>query len=587
MPTALEPIAEIHIGPDTTDEQIEEWGRILRGSDRPLVTIRDLKILDGHGDIVPLILNPPQRKIMMKLGIDPDDPSPNIHNLMLRKRILKARREGITTVLMALFFLDAYNNSERLSVSVAHDKESSEAIFAMIHRFYIHLPPEKQRRATRANTREYYWPDINSRMLAATSGTPNLLSGATVHNLHCSERAKWAGTARDIALLDASVKTAARWGNIIEETTAYGLNHFYTAWKDSVGRLDVYDPIFLPWHADPRNVATVPPDMVPTDKEYDRMEAHGFDLSQLAWYREQAKESKDLMVQEYPETADEAFLTSGNPRFNRTYLKQLMDAIGTEQAYNPGWEPKLVETPDDSAWTGVVTTFVHPEPGHSYVIVADPAKGLTPGGDPDYSVAHIFDLETCEQVCHYRGYMTVYDMATDLYTLGRMYGDGRKAALIVIETPGPGDAVLSHLVNAETHYPNLYSYWDDDAQLGTGIQKRYGLPMGATTRPESINKADAMIHEAARGDRGHIRLRHPNTIDECMRFVKKRLGECEAESGAHDDEVSCVRFLAMIWAQCTTRGKQAIRTLRLNEPITATGSENAGVPAGSFGGFGF
>ncbi len=562
-------------------------------SSTALVTLRDIKIRTKDRRLISLgeNLKPIQIEFLDRHwpGWSIDAPI-NIRGLRLM--ILKARQEGVSTLVNGLIFGDTINNPLTYSLILTHEKDATERMFQMMHRFWEHLPPSKQPKKKYSSKKELLFGELDSGIYVGTAGQGGVGRSGTWHHILKSEYAKWKPEGTTIEEIDAGLDDAVpEDGSIFEESTANGFNHYETKWTgiSSSAYAGRYKPVFFPWYLDPDYSTVSPESFEPNEVEWDMARrvhtSTGFSLTydQLYWWRRKKAERGPLMAQEYPTFPQEAFVSSGNPRFNREYLSGLLQTIGTEDAYNAEWGPIRVERPGKSAWRGAVTTFIDRERGHSYVIVADPAKGLTPNGDPDYSVAHVYDLETCEQVCHYRGYMTVFEMATDLYTLGELYADDRgRPSLIVLETPGPGDAVLSHLTTFETAYPNLYSYWDDDAQSAS-VSGRYGLPMSEGTRLESINKADGMIEEAAQHIRGHIVLRHPNTVNECMRFVKKRLGVCEAENGAHDDEVSCVRFLAMVWGQYTTRGKMLIRSLQMIEPITATGCENMAVPGGGFG----
>ncbi len=571
-----------------------QYGSVIAPS--RLITLRDIKIRTKDRRLISLgeNLKPIQVEFLNRHWPEWSIDAP-ISIRGLRLMILKARQEGVSTLVNALIFGDTVNNPLTYSLILTHEKDATERMFQMMHRFWEHLPPHKQPKKKYSSKKELLFGELDSGIYVGTAGQGGVGRSGTWQHILKSEYAKWKPDGTTIEEIDAGLDDAVpEDGSIYEESTANGFNHYEIKWTSisSGAYAGRYKPVFFPWYLDPDYATTAPDGFRPNEVESEMadkvLSATGFRLSydQLYWWRRKKAERKSLMAQEYPTFPQEAFVSSGNPRFNREYLSDRLQAIGTEDAYHTEWSPERIERPDRkilewnrelhklveiearSSWRGAVTTFVDPEPGHSYVIVADPAKGLTERGDPDYSVAHVYDLDTCEQVCHYRGFMTVFEMATDLYALGKMYHDSNlKPALIVIETPGPGDAVLSHLSTKETPYPKIYSYWDDDAQ--TGVQKKFGLPMGEGTRLESINKADGMIEEAMQGIRGSIVLRHPNTVNELMRFVKKRLGICEAENGAHDDEVSCVRFLAMIWGQFSTRGKKSVGQRKMRPPQTA------------------
>ena len=140
----------------------EETSRLLASfgvaPSRPKVLLSDLMVqIEGTSELVPLTWNPPQRQILEELGIDPDNPNPDLSNLKLRVRILKARRQGISTLWLALMFLDAYNNPGRRNLCVAHDLDSTESIFETITRFQKNLPQDKRLEPKRSNRRELYF----------------------------------------------------------------------------------------------------------------------------------------------------------------------------------------------------------------------------------------------------------------------------------------------------------------------------------------------------------------------------------------------------------------------------------------------
>src|SRR5450755_1003395 len=57
-----------------------------------------------------------------------------------RNIILKARQVGITTYVAARFFISTIAQPGTLSVQVAHDQQSAEQIFRIVHRFLENLP---------------------------------------------------------------------------------------------------------------------------------------------------------------------------------------------------------------------------------------------------------------------------------------------------------------------------------------------------------------------------------------------------------------------------------------------------------------
>jgi hypothetical protein len=126
-----------------------------------------------------------------------------------RNIVLKARQMGITTYVAARFFVQTITRPGTMTVQVAHDQESAEEIFKIVHRFWENLPETMKRGAllrSRANVRQMVFPRIDSEYRVATAADVNAGRGLTIHNLHCSEVARWLRDADEaLAALRAAV----------------------------------------------------------------------------------------------------------------------------------------------------------------------------------------------------------------------------------------------------------------------------------------------------------------------------------------------------------------------------------------------
>ena len=74
-----------------------------------------------------------------------------------RNIVLKARQLGITTYVAARFFMQTITHPGTVTVQVAHDQDSAEEIFRIVHRFWNNLPEPLQRGVlvrSRANVQE-------------------------------------------------------------------------------------------------------------------------------------------------------------------------------------------------------------------------------------------------------------------------------------------------------------------------------------------------------------------------------------------------------------------------------------------------
>ena len=64
------------------------------------------------------------------------------HKCSRRNIVLKARQVGVTTYIAARFFVQTITQPGTVTLQVAHDQESAEDIFRIVHRFRENLPEE-------------------------------------------------------------------------------------------------------------------------------------------------------------------------------------------------------------------------------------------------------------------------------------------------------------------------------------------------------------------------------------------------------------------------------------------------------------
>lgn len=565
-----------------------------------MITLSDLKIADKYGNLIPLTMNPVQRQLLHELGIDPDDPKPSIRGKMLRKRILKARREGVTTILLALYFIDTYNYDHTRTCSIAHDLESTESIFEIVTRFYDNLPDEKKIPADRSNTREIYWSSIDSRIYVLTAGKKNAGSGSTIHNIHKSERAKWALTPAQIRALDASLDEAGSHANIIEETTAQGLNHFHDEWNASVSGKNAYQAIFFPWFADPTYRTPVPDGFEMTKEERDRATAYSLDAEQIYWYRMKEQDRTVLMPQEYPHNPREAFIASGYPVFSRAKLQAISDRIDSlpgpipdlviprdflklRQAYEENafliYRMPQIEQCRDCGGAGRFVDMVRGTEtcgrctgsgvvAHQYLITADTAEGIDPAKG-DFDAAAVWDIDTWEEVATLYGKWDTRHYGYLLADLGWLYGEG----LVTIEDNNHGHAVIQACQDAG--YPDQYGtscqglYYhrpeliDMDFDVTASAVMKPGWPTTVKTKRFAIKLLASAIED------GDLRLRDPQTVAELMTYVNKGGGTMGGEGNAHDDRVTRTFLAAALLSLRYTR-KSYTRGNRKLQPVEPT-----------------
>jgi len=452
-------------------------------------TVRDLlmydylKIRDKNRRLLPLLANRAQREYERRRR--------------QRNVVLKARQLGITTYVAARFFLQTITHPGTLSVQVAHDQESAEEIFRVVHRFWENLPKDVRRkgalRTSRANIRQLLFPDIDSEYRVETAGDPNAGRGLTIHNLHCSEVARWP---RDGAETLASLRAAVpREGEIVLESTPNGASGvFYEEWQRAEETKSARH--FFPWWYEDSYIEDDPAEDL-TEEERQFMARQGLNARHIAWRRKNRSTLRGLSPQEFAEDPRSCFLASGECVFDLEQVTQRME--GCIKPLDERDNQRLL------IWW--------PRQGRrQYIVGVDPAGGGTGG---DYSAVQVIDRETAMQCAELHAHFPPRELARRVAELGKAYNQ----ALVVVERNNHGHAVLAYLRETE-RYGHLF---EQDGQLG--------WLTSAVSRPAMIENLAAVIASAP-----HL-FQSRRLWGECRTFVRQANGTTSASAGAHDDLV--------------------------------------------------
>jgi len=461
-------------------------------------TLRDwligalLKIRTKNNQLAPLVLNAAQTEYSRACT--------------RRNIVLKARQLGLTTYVAARYFVQTITRPGTLTVQVAHDQEAAEEIFRIVQRFWANLPEVVRKGAlatSRANVRQIVFPRLDSQYRVATAADENAGRGLTIHNLHCSEVARWPrGGLQALVSVRAAVPPG---GEIVLESTPNGAaGVFYDEWQraDETG----YTRHFFPWWLDPGYASLViPGEFDPLTPEEQRLaERWGLSNEQIAYRRMIRSTMRGLAVQEYAEDAISCFRASGECVFELEFVYRQLESCG---------QPVQLEE------NGCLATWMPPVDGHDYIIGVDPAGGGTEG---DYACAEVIERETGLQCAELHGHFSPRDLAGKVVALAARYN----AALVAVERNNHGHAVLTHL--KAQNCPNIY-------HEGT----KGGWLTSASTRPVMIERLAAVLVETPQV------FYSTRLLNEFRTFIRHPDGSSGAAGGAHDD---CVMAMAIAFA---------------------------------------
>lgn len=256
-------------------------------------------------------------------------------NVPCRIIILKARQLGFSTLVQALFYAIIMWQEQTRSLVVSYDKDITQDLFRKTKRIMNSYPVQYPRGESSDSKGYHEFADPHGGgFYLRTAGKADNTRGLQIHLAHLSEIPMWPNPQEAMGALGQCVPTMPGTINIWESTAKGAWGSFYEKWNQAVNRQNTFIPVFAPWFLDPgyslafettshRNLFLR--GLSRDDQRY--MEKHSLTPEQM-WWREMKtmddlEGSRLFFRQEYPATADEAFLTSGAPVFNQDAVASL------------------------------------------------------------------------------------------------------------------------------------------------------------------------------------------------------------------------------------------------------------------------
>ena len=477
-----------------------------------------VSIRTKQGEVTHLAFNEPQRKLHAAIEAQKQATG------KVRIVILKARQQGFSTYVHARLYWKLSQRKARKGIVMAHKADSTRALFDMYARTHKEMP-ELLRPSTKYSSRkELSFDSLDTSLVVATAGGDAVARGETLTDAHLSEVAFYPKTsANEIlnGLLQAIPNSADT--DVYVESTANGMSGpFYELWQKAVSGENGFLPFFSPWFDSPEYVEDVDPGFERTYEEEDLVKAFGLSDRQLMFRRRKiAQNGRDAFLQEYPSTADEAFIASGRPVFNPDQINKMLHQAETPLFLMAHEAPRFVKHV-----RGELRVWREKDPQETYVIGADVAMGLKGG---DYSVAQVLDSQK-RLVASWRGHVQPDYFADVLFSLGIYFNEAR----IGVENNSHGLLTAVRL-GRDLAYPNTYTEVAE-GQLNDRESINIGFRTTSKTKPLIIDRLRAAMREE------ELEIKDAVTLREMLSFIVNESGNMEAEEGCHDD---CVMSLAL------------------------------------------
>lgn len=472
---------------------------------------REQRSSDPRG--VPLVLWESQRRFLYEVGSGLDD---GIHKF----NCLKSRQLGVTTVslaidvfwvavhdnLIAALVSDTEKNRDKNRSTIKHYVESfDEGYFG--EAFRIKTDNRTRMEFSNGSRIDFLVAGVRKKSTAWGEG-----EGYTL--IHCTELASYAD-ADGLKSLEEGFAQVNPSRLMINESTAKGYNHWRDRWISGQNKTHTERSFFIGWWASDVNRIAVSD---PRYHKFGRFPASGderelihnvnvlhdfkVDREQLAWIRwkeSDAGSEQDLLQQNQPWTADQAFVQSGRSFFQMKKInddaKNIMDTNKKGPDQSPyqykgyryevdgdffSFRMEELEFSQSNLELVELKVWQEPEKGGKYVIGFDPAYGRT-----EHKDGHAITVWRCfaDKLVEVAEYVTddvdLKYASWVLFHLCAAYGD----VMANVELTGPGREVMSEF----DHLRQLL----DVSMNRPKIEERQWQDAGANARWFLYHRADS------------------------------------------------------------------------------------------------
>ena len=276
----------------------------------PFFARHALMIKNKAGKVVPFIFNKAQEFLHAELEKQLQDRG------WVRALILKGRQEGCSTYVSGRFYHKSTRNTGKAVFILSHEAQTTDKLFSMVDRFQTYIPPPLKPSTGLYNRRQIKFDKLESEYCVGTAGNEDVGRGGTLQFFHGSEVAFWEKTdGIETGILQSVANVVG--SEIILESTANGLGNMFhrKCMKALEGKGD-YILIFIPWFWQLEYRRGLDENFIGLEADEQKLKVQ-FKLTneQLYWRRKKIEELGSLWKfrQEYPNTVQDAFVTSGTP----------------------------------------------------------------------------------------------------------------------------------------------------------------------------------------------------------------------------------------------------------------------------------
>lgn len=469
------------------------------------------------GEFVPFKFNKVQAKYYDMLCADYLE-TENFNGL--REIVLKARKEGFTSVILAIFVaIMMLGKHAARFLEISYKDDATKQHYRRAKNFALSTLSKNPRQwdkklenllfKSENEGQEFVLKHNLSSFYVGTASSRTAERGGTVQGVLFSEPAHYPNT--DIIRAPEIIEgtrnmVAVGSGLIFQESTANGMGHFKDTWDMAVsGEVD-YKPRFFSWRESytPEQFKTI---------------CSGFT-------------DKALIKQEYPENAMEAFLSSNRHFLNQERLQEYVKRCSKPEwigdLHDNGHTIDFIPNPES-----LLQIWKMPKDDEMFLISGDVAEGVTGGA---YSVAKVWNRSNWEVVAQWRGHCDPGKFGKIMVDMGLFWNN----AVLIPELNNHGWATTERIKAEEyPHLLNTSTIWPEDRP------GKEGFPTNEKTRIMIFSALTNALDQRTFIDRDIV------TIREMQRLVKDERGKVVVQSGFMDTTIAsaiglyCLKFMTV------------------------------------------
>lgn len=467
-----------------------------------------------------------------------------LDNIRNRNIILKSRQLGFSTLITLWILDETLFKPNKEALAIAHVKEGMTDIFDKKAKFAIMNFPDEIKGIFDFKTNSK--TKLTIQFADGSQSTFGVaLSGrsGTYQYVHISEYAKLSKMfpQRAEEVMSGTLPAVPMDGFVFIESTAEGASgSYYDTYIDALDaksrgsealfKVQFY-PHFYNWTWDDMELDNIT-EIIPVSAmqrgniDWESYQAqHNLSDKEMTYYYMRwlsLKKDVERLNQEYPTTADEAFISTGKPYFDQ---KKILDCKMTVQ------EPEYFDVIGREVvdvYAGPLMVWKKPQPKRAYVIGGDTAEGLHNG---DYSTLTVIDVETREIQAIYKSQIPPDEFYEVCIAVGNWYN----TALLAVEVNKDGLWVNNEL--ERNGYTNLY-YRQRIDDVTKQVAQTFGWRTDRQSRDSMLTELRSVFTDVA--------FTQAPLLDEMISFVRNARGKPEAVLGKHDDVIMATAIAYMV-----------------------------------------